>query len=73
MARKQTSGKLRYDIAERRVRLGLSQKELAKKARVTQSALSCWERGFWEPTKLDQINRINSVLSARLPRRSNGN
>lgn len=72
MGRKLKTLKLRYDIASRRAKLGLTQKELAERAGVTQSALSCWERGFWDPTKNEQIRRINTVLSAKIRRRSYG-
>lgn len=72
MKKKNTYG-LSFDIVEQRRKLGLTQGELAKKARVTQSALSCWERGFWAPTKVEQIKRLEKVLTdKRRLRRVNG-
>ena len=39
------------DIKTHRKRVGMTQAQLAKKMNVTQSAVSWWESGRWEPCR----------------------
>ena len=39
------------DIKAHRKRVGMTQAQLAKKMNVTQSAVSWWESGRWEPCR----------------------
>ena len=56
---------LGYKIKEKRLELGLSQQELARKARVDQSDISKLEKGTANPS-LKMIRRITDSLKSKL-------
>ena len=56
---------LGYKIKERRLELGLSQQELARKAHVDQSDISKLEKGTANPS-LKMIRRVSNALKSKL-------
>lgn len=52
-------------IRERRLRLGISQTELAAEVRVNQTAISQWERGVVTPS-LDNAKRLADALGCTI-------
>lgn len=54
-------------IRVRRVELGLSQNELADKLGISQSSLSAWERGIYEPSGANVLllARVLKIKTAR--------
>ena len=52
-------------IIEKRIKEGLTQKELAKRAKTKQPIISRFERGEFRPT-LQFLNRITNALGAKM-------
>lgn len=52
-------------IRNKRIEIGLSQAELAERIGVTQSTISFWESGRYEPS-LSDLRKLSQVLSCAI-------